>query len=182
MEFPDWLVRLPAVSGAGRPQNPTRQKRDTNVFPDIEAFNNRLGIYLAGEIKTTKYNRIYVRNKLRRRKDGTLPPIPIELVQVRKLFESMNVVANYPRRFAFLGCKFRKQVRIMLLHEWHTRLPYIAVTPSTKNTFRKVSDFIRYVEADQKVWFSPDHNFVKLILEHEKNQRLSEPQTLPLKI
>jgi len=171
-EYPNWLVRIPAVSGAGRPPSDSEQVDRTNVFPDIEAFNNVLGIYLAGEIKTTKYNRIYVRNKLRRRKDGSLPPVPKELVQVRKLFESMNVVGNYPRRYAFLGCKFRKQVRILILHEWHCRLPFIAVTPSTGNAFHSVTDFIRFVEQDTRIWFPLNADFLQLVLDREKTARL----------
>jgi len=168
-EHVNWCVRIPAVSGAGRPPSSSEHVDRTNVFPDIEAFNNVLGIYLAGEIKTTKSNRIYVRNKLRRRKDGSLPPIPKELVQVRKLFESMNVVANYPRRYAFLGCKFRKQVRVLILREWHCHLPFIAVTPTTKGAFRSVSDFIRFVEQDTRVWFPLNPSFLHLVLNREKN-------------
>jgi Holliday junction resolvase len=155
--FPNWSARMTPASGAG-------PISEVNVYPDLEAFNNALGIYIAFEVKSTKGDRVYVRNKLRRRKDGTLPHYS-ELVQVRKLFESMNVVGCYPRRWAVLACKFKKTWRFMILHKWHLRLPFIGVTKKTKKTFKTLKSLIQYIENDTRVWFPLETDFVKLILE-----------------
>lgn len=163
--LPNWFARMTPASGAG-------PISEVNVYPDLEAFNNALGIYIAFEVKSTKGDRVYVRNKLRRRKDGTLPN-PKELVQVRKLFESMNVVGCYPRRWAVLACKFKKTWRFMILHKWHLRLAYIGVTKLTKRTFKSLRALIQYVENDTRVWFPLKNAFIKLVLEKaEKTEAL----------
>jgi hypothetical protein len=162
LSFPDWEASMSAVSGAG-------EMSDLNFPPDLLAINNRLGIIIAFEVKSSKSRVVYLTNRIRRRKDGTLPPIPKELLQVKKLFASLNFYAWYPRRWAVLACKFHKSWRFMILHTYHLKFSYIKIyRRQTKNVFHRLSDLLKYVEAHDEICFPKNMEKTRAPLPVEK--------------
>ncbi|MEM3574181.1 MAG: hypothetical protein QXQ76_00295, partial [Candidatus Bathyarchaeia archaeon] len=73
------MARNIPVSGAGS------KAGEISVFPDVEAFyNHNPGIYIAFEVKSSKGSTIYLDRPS----------------QIRKLFDSMNALALYKKRYA----------------------------------------------------------------------------------
>jgi len=126
-----WKCRMIPSSGSGG-------LSDINVFPDLEAINTKKGIYIAFEVKSSSKDKIYVNRPL----------------QIMKLFESMNVMEIFSRRWAVLACKFKKQWRFMILRTWHTKLLYIRVLKNQKkDIFPNLKSLLQYIEEDKTVYF-----------------------------
>lgn len=129
-----WRARPIPSSGAGKISR-------LNVFPDLEATNDELGIYMAVEVKSSRRNFIYVERP----------------TQILKLFQTMNLFGRYPKRFAVLACHFGKVWRFMILRGFQAKFHYIAVRRHWKKPgiFQSLEELLSILAKDTTVYFTP---------------------------